>query len=83
MIKTDNETYELLYSTWVQGYISGRNKQLDSLGYKKVDLGSVTQLGDVLVVTCDNAVKQGYGTMPVSIVVDKVFEEAFDKKVRK
>ena len=78
----EKEMLKSMFETWVKGYLSGRNKQLDSLGYKKVDLGSVTQLGDVLVVTCDNAVKQGYGTMPVSIVVDKVFEEAFDKKVR-
>lgn len=79
----EKEMLKSTFETWVKGYLSGRNKQLDRLGYKKVDLGSVTQLGDVLVVTCDNAVKQGYGTLPVSIVIDKVFEEAFDKKIRK
>lgn len=80
---SEKEVLKSMFETWIKGYLSGRNKQLDSLGYKQVDLGSVTQLGDVIVITCNNAVKQGYGTLPVSIVVDKVFEEAFDKKIRK
>ena len=78
----EKEMLKSMFETWVKGYLSGRNKQLDSLGYKQVDLGSVTQLSDVLVFTCNNAIKQGHGTLPVSIVIDKVFEEAYDKKIR-
>ena len=79
----EKEMLKSMFETWIKGYLSGRNKQLDSLGYSQVDLGNVTQLGDVLVISCSNAIKQGYGTLPVSIVIDKVFEEAFDKKIRK
>jgi membrane protein DedA with SNARE-associated domain len=80
---SDKEIIAGMFEGWIQGYLSGRNRQLDVLSYKSVDIGNVEQLGAMLTFACGNAVKQGLGTTPLFIVVDKVFEEEFDKKIKK
>lgn len=80
---SDKEIITGMFEGWIQGYLSGRNRQLDSLGYKSVDVGNVEQLGAMLTFACGNFSKQGLGTTPLFIVVDKVYEDAFDKLKKK
>ncbi len=80
---SDKELVTSMFESWIQGYLSGRNRQLDALGYKGVDIGHVEQLGAMLTFACGNAVKQGLGSTYLFIVIDKVFEEAFENKVKK
>ena len=79
----DKEIINGMFEGWIQGYLSGRNRQLDVLGYKSIDIGNVEQFGAMLTFACGNAVKQGAGNTPLFILVDKVYEEAFDSKVKK
>ena len=79
----NKELVLIAYETWVQGYLSGRNKQLDSIGYKQVDLANAKQLGSLLTVACNEALKQGYGNIPVGLVVDKIFDKSYESKKRK
>lgn len=79
----DKEIILLGYETWVQGYLSGRNKQLDSIGYKQVDLVNVKQLGKLLTIACSEAIKQGYGNITVGLVIDKIFDKSYAIKSRK
>ena len=79
----DKEVILLAYATWVQGYLSGRNKQLDSLGYKRIDLANLTKLSELLVISCKDAVNQGYGIITVDLVIDKLFDKFYVKKTRK
>ena len=74
---------DAMYVSWMQGYLSGKNRQLLSLGYKGVDIGKVEEFSAMLTFTCGNLVKQGKGTLVLFTVIDNLFEEGFDKKIRK
>lgn len=79
----DKEIITGMFEGWIQGYLSGRNRQLDVLGYKSIDIGNVEQFGAMLTFACGNAVKRDAGNTPLFLIVDKVYEEAFDNKVKK
>lgn len=74
----DKEIITGMFEGWIQGYLSGKNRQLDMLGYKMVDIGNVEQFGAMLTFACSNAIKQGAGNTPLFYLVEKVYEDAFD-----
>ena len=78
----DKELLVTVFDSWIQGYLSGRNVQLDSLKYKSVDLSKAENLGTTAIVLCKRATEQGRGDIPVGVVIGKVFQEAFDSKVK-
>lgn len=72
-----------MYVSWLQGYLSGKNRQLMELGYKAVNIGNVEEFGAMLTFTCANAVKQGKGSVRLFLVIDNAFEEDFKNKVKR
>jgi len=83
MSGSEKEIVTSMFEDWIKGYLTGRNRQLDTLGYKMVDIGNVAQLGSMLTFACANAIKKDAGTMPIFVIVDKIYEDSFDTKVLK
>jgi hypothetical protein len=79
----DKEIITNMYEAWIQGYLSGRNRQLDVLGQKMIDIGNVEQFGAMISFACVNLVKQGAGGTPLFMLVDKVYEDAFSSTGKK
>ena len=78
--KTNNETYELLYSTWVQGYISGRNSQLELMKYKAVNLDPTIKISSVLQKYCLDTKNIGAGDVLLVTIADAIFKKEFEQK---
>jgi hypothetical protein len=72
-----------MIESWLQGYLSGRNRQLDVLGYKPVNIDSVKQLGAMLTFACANVAKTELEALPIFMLIDKVYEENFASRVQK
>lgn len=80
LIKTNNETYELLYSTWVQGYISGRNSQLELMKYKAVNLDPTIKISSMLQKYCLDTKNIGSGDVLLVTIADAIFKKEFEQK---
>jgi hypothetical protein len=80
---SEKEIITNMYEAWIQGYLTGRNRQLDLLGHKMIDIGNVEQFGAMISFACVNLVKQGAGGTPLFMLVDKVYEDAFSSTGKK
>jgi hypothetical protein len=80
---SEKEIITNMYEAWIQGYLTGRNRQLDLLGHKMIDIGNVEQFGAMISFACVNLVKQGAGGTPLFMLVDKVYEDAFSNTGKK
>ncbi len=80
---SEKEMINGMYESWIQGYLSGRNRQLDILGHKMIDIGNVEQFGAMLTFACTNLVKQGVGDTKLFLLVDRVYEDAFSNTEKK
>lgn len=79
----DGEMIKIIFQSWAQGYVTGRNRQLLSMGYKQKNLSNLEKLTDAIIFSCDKAMKQGKGSVWVSIVIDKMIEQEFEKNLLK
>lgn len=80
LIKTNNETNELLYSTWVQGYICGRNSQLELMKYKAVNLDPTIKISSMLQKYCLDTKNIGSGDVLLVTIADVIFKKEFEQK---
>jgi hypothetical protein len=76
---TSKEINTLVFTAWTQGYLSGKNRQLNEMGYKFVDIGSVVEWGALLTFACGNIAKAVNSEITLYTIIDKIFEEKFSK----
>ena len=62
---------------WTQGYLSGRNLQLDRMNIKMKVLPESEEIRTMFDINCKSAIDQGFRNMPIGVMVDKVFTELF------
>ncbi len=79
----EKEIITPMVEEWIKGYLTGRNRQLDTLGYKMINIDNLAELGSMLNFACANAVKKDAGTIPIFVIVDRIYEDSFDNKVLK
>ena len=79
----EKEIVTTMVEEWIKGYLTGRNRQLDKLGYKMINIDNLAELGSMLTFACANAVKKDAGTMPIFLILDKIYEDSFDNVLKK
>ncbi len=65
---SEKEMINGMYESWIQGYLSGRNRQLDILGHKNIDIGNVEQFGAMLTFACTNLVSKVWEILSYSFL---------------
>jgi len=71
------------FVSWAQGYISGRNKQLDSFDYKMKLLPGADEYWNILIFGCKKAETQNQIEIPLSNMLDNLFSDVFSKNLIK
>lgn len=79
----EKELITPMVEQWIKGYLTGRNRQLDTLGHRMINIDNLSELGSMLTFACANAVKKDAGMVPIFVIVDKIYEDSFDNKVLK
>jgi len=80
---SEKDSAMLLFDSWMTGYMSGRNAQLNALNYEMVDFTKSRKLGNKLLQSCENEVKRGNGKKLIMLVAEEIFEETFNKNLQK
>jgi hypothetical protein len=78
----NKDAYKLLYSTWVQEYLIGKNTELELLEYKVLNLDPTIELSSLLQKACIDARNIGAGSVALSIIADALFKNTFEQKVK-
>jgi hypothetical protein len=81
-IEKNKDVYKLLYSTWVQEYLIGKNTELELLEYKVLNLDPTIELSSLLLKACIDTRDIGVGAVALSIVADALFKNTFEQKVK-
>jgi hypothetical protein len=81
-IEKNKDAYKLLYSTWVQEYILGKNTELELLEYKVLNLDPTTELSSLLLKACIDARDIRAGSVALSTIKDALFKNTFEQKVK-
>ena len=71
------------FVSWAQGYISGRNKQLEKFDYKMKLIPGEQAYWNILVYGCQKAKAQNNEEMLLSTMLDDLFSEVFGKNLIK
>ena len=79
----EKDSAMLLFDSWMTGYMSGRNAQLNALNYEMIDFTKSRKLANKLLQTCENENKRGNGKKLIMLVAEEIFEEAFNKNLQK
>ena len=76
---SESESFRLVVNSWAQGYLSGRNRQLSIQKLNPIDLSKAKALDDFLIIACERVVAEGKGRVPVGVVLEKIFDSAFEE----
>lgn len=79
----EKESTMLMFDSWMTGYVSGRNAQLNALNYDYVDLGKSRNLGNKLTQACETEIKNGNGKILIMIVAMRMFDEMYAADIKK
>lgn len=79
----EKESTMLMFDSWMTGYVSGRNAQLNALNYEYVDLSKSRNLGNKLTQVCETEIKNGNGKILIMIVAMKMFDEMYAAEIKK
>lgn len=71
------------FVSWAQGYVSGRNKQLDSFDYKMKLIPGSDEYWNILIYGCKKAKAQNQDEILLSIMLDQLFSDVFSKNLIK
>lgn len=78
----EKESTMLMFDSWMTGYVSGRNAQLNALNYDYVDLGKSRNLGNKLTQVCETEIKNGNGKILIMIVAMRMFDEMYGVEIK-
>jgi len=81
-IEEDNPT-RTGFVSWAQGYVSGRNKQLDHFDYKMKLIPGEQEYWNILMFGCKKAQAQHNEEMLLSSMLDQLFSDVFGKNLSK
>ena len=71
------------FVSWAQGYISGRNKQLEHFDYKMKLIPGEHEYLNILIFGCRKAKAQNNEEIPLSTMLDDLFSDVFGKNLIK
>jgi len=71
------------FVSWAQGYVSGRNKQLDSFDYKMKLIPGPDEYWNILIYGCKKAKAQNQDEILLSSMLDQLFSDVFSKNLIK
>ena len=71
------------FVSWAQGYVSGRNKQLESFDYKMKLLPGSDEYWNILIFGCKKAQAQNQEEISLSMMLDNLFSDVFSKNLIK
>lgn len=71
------------FVSWAQGYVSGRNKQLDSFDYKMKLIPGSDEYWNILIYGCKKAKAQNQDEILLSSMLDQLFSDVFSKNLIK
>ena len=69
------------FVSWAQGYVSGRNKQLESFDYKMKLLPGSDEYWNILIFGCKKAKTQNQEEISLSMMLDNLFSDVFSKNL--
>ena len=81
-MEEDNPT-RIGFMSWAQGYVSGRNKQLDLFDYKMKLIPGEQEYWNILVYGCKKAQAQNNEDISLSKMLDNLFSDVFGKNLTK
>ena len=81
-MEEDNPT-RIGFVSWAQGYVSGRNKQLDLFDYKMKLIPGEQEYWNILVYGCKKAQAQNNEDISLSKMLDNLFSDVFGKNLTK
>ncbi len=81
-IEEDNLA-RIRFVSWAQGYVSGRNKQLESFDYKMKLLPGADEYSNILIFGCKKAKTQNQEEISLSMMLDNLFSDVFSKNLIK
>jgi hypothetical protein len=71
------------FVSWAQGYVSGRNKQLEYFEYKMKLIPSQSEYWNILTFGCRKAKSLNNEEMQLSTMLDQLFSDVFSKNLIK
>ncbi len=73
----------IAFVSWAQGYVSGRNKQLEHFDYKMKLIPGEQEYLNILVYGCKKAQTQNNEEILLSSMLDQLFSDVFGKNLTK
>ena len=73
----DENPVKIKFVSWAQGYISGRNKQLDSFDYKMKLIPGSDEYWNILIFGCKKAKAHNEEDLSLSVMLDHLFSDVF------
>ena len=74
----DENPVKIKFVSWAQGYISGRNKQLDSFDYKMKLIPGSDEYWNILIFGCKKAKAHNEEDLSLSVMLDHLFSDVFN-----